>query len=77
MEPKEINLIFSEFIKATMESKKINQSELARQTGVSQERISRIVNNQSRISLHDFVIIGTALDIDFVKDLLKKVGPRG
>ena len=74
MGPKEINSIFSDFIKQMMESKNINQSELARQTRVSRERINRIVNNLSRISLHDFVIIAMALDVDIVKDLLKKVG---
>lgn len=74
MTAKEINQLFSDFIRTMMENKRINQSELARQTGVSQERISRIVNNESRISLQDFVIITSALDIDFVREFLKKYG---
>ncbi len=76
MEPKEINKIFSEFIRSRMERNRLNQSELARRTGVSQERISRIVNEESRISLHDFVILCSVLDADFTRDLLRRVGNK-
>lgn len=74
MEPKQVNKIFSEFIREKMERTGLNQSELARRTGVSQERISRIVNEESRISLQDFVILGSVLDADFIRELLSKIG---
>jgi transcriptional regulator with XRE-family HTH domain len=74
MEPKEIDKLFSEFIRIRMERTNLNQSELARRTGVSQERISRIVNEESRISLHDFVILSSVLDPDFIRNFLEKAG---
>lgn len=73
MESKEINKIFSEYIRNSMERKGVNQSELARRTKVSQERISRIVNNESRISLQDFVILCSFLEPEITKELLSKI----
>ena len=74
MNAKDINKAFSDFLKEKMEKAMLNQSELARRTGIPQDRISRIVNDESRISLHDFVILCSQLDADFTKDLLGRLG---
>lgn len=70
----ELNSFFSGLVKKRMEAQKLNQSEVSRLTGVRQDKISRIVNGQSRISLPDFVRIMDVISPDITKDFLVKAG---
>jgi transcriptional regulator with XRE-family HTH domain len=64
----DVNQEFAGLIKDYMERNRLNQSELAKQTGLRQGKISMMVNGNSRISLPDFVRVGKILGPDFIKD---------
>lgn len=74
MAGKEINKEWGEFLKAQMDEKNMNQVELSRLTGIRQDRISRIVRAENKISLQDFVMLGMVLAPDAIRDLYKKAG---
>jgi transcriptional regulator with XRE-family HTH domain len=70
----DVDKIFGEYLRSQMDWKNIRQHELAEKSGVSQERISRIVNGVSRISLRDFVTLCAVLDADITKELFRRAG---
>lgn len=65
----QIDRLFSKRLDEKMQSNRVNQMELARMTGIQQNKISRILRGRTRIVLQDYVILMMRLDPEFRKEM--------